>query len=229
MVQRYRCECEPNFGKQIMKRTLFAALSASLLLSACGYIASPTNRISTNPTLPGAYDMSRVSGGNYSVDSNHTLVTWSVNHFGFNKYSGQFSQPTGILTLDTNNPSAAMVDITIPMSGIVTGADGLTKHLKTADFFNAEVYPTARFVSTSVVPTGMDTAAINGNLTLGNVTRPVTLNATFVGAGTNPMSKKENVGFHATASLNRSDYGIKYALPMVSDRVDLDITVAFTK
>ena len=87
----------------------------------------------------------------------------------------------------------------------------------------------AALVSTSVVPTGMDTAAINGNLTIGTTTRPVTLSAQFIGAGTNPMTKKENVGFHATASIMRSDFGIKYALPMVSDRVDLDITVAFAK
>ena len=181
------------------------------------------------PAMPGAPDKARVSGGSYAVDSNHTLVTWTVDHFGFNNYSGQFAQASGTLMLNPTNVSAAQVDITLPMSGIVTGAEGLTKHLKSPDFFNAEVYPTARFVSTSVVPTGMDTAAITGNLTIGTITRPVTLNANFHGAGTNPMSKKENVGFHATASLNRSDFGIKYALPMVSDRVDLDITVAFTK
>ena len=212
-----------------MKRTLFAALSASLLLSACAYMPGDTGSASTPPAMPGVADKARISGGSYSVDSNHTLVTWTVDHFGFNNYSGQFAQATGMLMLDPANPSAAMVDISLPMSGIVTGAEGLTKHLKTADFFNADVYPTARFVSTSVVPTGMDTAAITGNLTLGQTTRPVTLNARFNGAGTNPMSKKENVGFHATASLNRSDFGINYALPMVSDRVDLDISVAFTK
>lgn len=217
------------FGDYPMKRTLFAAVSASLLLSACAYMPGDTGSASTPPSLPGAPDKSRISGGSYTVDSNHTLVTWTVDHFGFNTYSGQFAQASGVMMLDTANPAAALVDITLPMSGIVTGAEGLTKHLKTADFFNADVYPTARFVSTSVVPTGMDTAAITGNLTLGNVTRPVTLSAQFIGAGTNPMSKKENVGFHATASLNRSDFGIKYALPMVSDRVDLDITVAFTK
>ncbi len=212
-----------------MKRALIAALSASMLLSACAYMPSDTGSASTQPALPGTPDKSRVSGGSYTVDSNHTLVTWTVDHFGFNKYSGQFSQASGMMMMDPANPSAAQVDITIPMSGIVTGAEGLTKHLKTADFFNAEVYPTARFTSTSVVPTGMDTAAITGNLTLGNVTRPITLSAKFIGAGTNPMSKKENIGFHGTASLNRSDFGINYAIPMVSDRVDLDITVAFTK
>ena len=212
-----------------MKLALIAALSSGLLLSACAYGGSATSSASTQPALPGTPDKARISGGSYSVDSYHTLVTWTVDHFGFNKYSGQFSQATGMMMLDPANPGAAQVDITIPMSGIVTGAEGLTKHLKTADFFNADVYPTARFVSTSVVPTGMDTAAINGNLTIGTTTRPVTLSAQFIGAGTNPMTKKENVGFHATASVMRSDFGIKYALPMVSDRVDLDITVAFTK
>lgn len=212
-----------------MKRIFFTAITAGLLLSACGYSATEPNTASTPTTLPGAPDKSRISGGNYTVNSNHALVTWTVDYFGFNNYSGLFSQLTGTLALDPNNPAAAMVDITIPMSGISTGSQDLTNHLKTSDFFSADVYPTARFVSTSVIPTGDRTAAINGNLTIGAVTRPITLNTQFVGAGDNPRTKKQNVGFNATAAFNRSDFGVKYGLPLVGDRVDLDITVVFEK
>jgi polyisoprenoid-binding protein YceI len=73
------------------------------------------------------------------------------------------------------------------------------------------------------------TAKINGNLTLNGVTKPVTLDATFVGAGNNPFSKKPTVGFHARTVIKRSEWGITYGIPLVTDEVRLDISVAFEK
>jgi polyisoprenoid-binding protein YceI len=100
--------------------------------------------------------------------------------------------------------------------------------MATADFLDAANHPTARFVSRTVTVDG-NQATIVGDLTLRGVTRPVTLNARFVGAGTNPMNRKETVGFHATTSVNRSEFGMNYAVPMVSDKVELTISVAFEK
>ena len=99
-------------------------------------------------------------------------------------------------------------------------------HLKSKDFFDAATYPTAKFVSTKVVATG-DKATITGDLTLKGVTKPVVLQATFVGAGANPMNKKLNFGFRATGKINRSDFGLGMAVPVVSDKVDLTINAAF--
>ena len=103
----------------------------------------------------------------------------------------------------------------------------LDAHLKRADFFEAEKYPTATFTSTRIVARGTG-ATITGNLTLKGVTKPVTLAATFVGAGPGPMgAHKTNVGFHATTSIMRSQWGIAFGILLVSDRVDLVINAAF--
>lgn len=192
--------------------------------------------IAQMPGKPGAPDPTRVTGGTYTVDPGHTLIGWKVDHLGFNDYFGIFGDSTGTLTLDPKNPNAAKVDITIPVSKVTTASAGLTSHLlkpaeagKKADFFGANPAD-AKFVSTSVVASGTE-AKVTGNLTLNGVTKPVTLDVDFAGAGKAPamMGGKENVGFHAEGKIKRSDFGIGFGIPMVSDEVELEITVAFQK
>lgn len=203
-----------------MRRTILALsiLALSAPLAAQTPAAAP----------PGAADPARVKAGTYALDPAHAQVAWTVNHFGFNAYHGLFGDPTGTLVLDPARPAAAKLAVTVPVSKVVTTSDGLTKHLMNADFFDVAKYPTARFVSTEVRPAGTR-ATITGNLTLHGVTRPVTLEARFIGAGHNPMTKKDTVGFEATTSINRSDFGMGFIVPMVADRVDLRITVAFER
>ncbi|TKD50066.1 YceI family protein [Sphingomonas baiyangensis] len=184
--------------------------------------------------LPGQPDASRVTAGTYTADPSHALIEWEVDHFGFNDYFGLFGDVAGTLTIDPANLGAAKVDVTIPVSKVVTASAGLTDHLLRAgkdggkpDFFGPNPAD-ARFVSTAVKVNGTE-AEVTGNLTLNGVTRPVTLEAEFVGAGTNPMNKKATVGFHGETEIKRSDFGIAYALPMVSDEVELDISIAFEK
>lgn len=164
--------------------------------------------------------------GTYSIDSGHSQVLFTVTHFGVSEYTGQFTGPTGTLVLDTANAANDKVDVTFPIAKVSTTVRALDEHLKKADFFDAEKFPEGRFVSTSVTASGTG-AVIAGNLTLRGVTRPVTLQARFVGAGDNPMSRKLNIGFAATTTINRSDFGISYGIPMVSDMVKLTINAAF--
>ena len=177
---------------------------------------------------PGKVDVKRVTAGTYSVDTDHSLVAWSVNHFGFNDYFGLFGGATGSLTIDPAKPNAASVSIEIPMTGLTTVNPKLNGHLSSPDFLDVAKYTTAKFVSTKVVTKGT-TASILGNLTLHGVTKPVTLNAKFSGAGENVMSKKANIGFAATTTIKRSEFGMGAFIPLVSDAVDLKITVAFVK
>jgi len=160
------------------------------------------------PQLPGQMDASRVAAGTYVTDPSHTLVAWSVNHFGFNDYYGAFGDVEGTLTMDPANPDAAKVDVTIPITSVSVVSEGLRDHLLRPgkdggdpDFFGAEP-EAARFVSTNVDVEGTE-ATITGNLTMNGVTKPVTIDARFTGAGTNP--------------------------PMVSDEVKLMISAAFEK
>jgi polyisoprenoid-binding protein YceI len=185
---------------------------------------------------PGSANPAAVTGGTYKADPDHTLVMWTVDHLGFTPYTGIFGSVTGTLALDPKNPSAAKVDVTIPVSKVTTASAGLTEHLLRAgkdggkpDFFGANPAD-ARFVSTSVAANGQK-ARITGNLTLNGVTKPVTLDATFYGAGKMPaeMGGKENIGFRATTKIKRSDFGVTMGIPLVSDEVALEIAAAFQK
>lgn len=191
------------------------------------------------PEKPGARDAARITGGAYTVDHEHTLVRWRVDHLGITPYFGLFGQITGNLTLDPANPAAAKVDVTIPVAQVTTASAGLTSHLLRApakpgdkpDFFGPAPAP-ARFVSTAVTPdTAAGTARITGHLTLNGVTKPVTLDARFYGAAkAGPTTGGvEMVGFEATSKIKRSDFGIAMGIPLVSDEVDLEIVAAFTK
>ncbi len=209
-----------------MRRIVFIALPF--------LVAAPV--IAQQMTKPGSKSTAAITGGTYTVDASHTLIGWRVDHMGFNDYFGIFGDTTGTLTLDPKKPNAAAVDITIPISKLTTASAGLTEHMLRPgkdggkpDFFGAAPAD-AKFVSTKVTATGMK-ATVFGNLTLNGVTKPVVLNAEFSGAGKAPpmMGGKENVGFHAKTTIMRSDFGIGYGVPVVSDAVALDITVAFQK
>jgi polyisoprenoid-binding protein YceI len=203
-----------------MKSSL-AALAAVVLIATPVVAQAPAG-------LPGKADVARVVAGTYSVDPDHTQVVWTVDHMGVTPLTGMFGRMTGTLVLDPAKPSAAKLDVEIPLTGLTTATEGFGKHLRTADFFDAEKFPTGRFVSTSVQAKGSE-AVITGDLTLHGVTKPVTLKAKFFGAGPNPMTKALNIGFTATARIKRSDYGLGYAVPVVADEVDLKIVGAFSK
>ena len=177
---------------------------------------------------PGTEAAAKVAAGTYTVDTDHTQIAWGINPLGFNVYYGIFGGTTGTLTLDPAKPASASVSLTIPVDKVTTTSEKLNAHLKSADFFDTAKFPTATFESTGVVVDGLK-AKITGDLTIKGITKPVVLDARFTGAGPNPMSKIETVGFEASATIKRSDYGITYALPVLGDEVSLHITAAFER
>lgn len=207
---------------------------ALLAVLAPIFVAVPFVVAQNAPQIPGTPDKARVVAGTYAVDPAHTMVVWEVDHLGFSKYSGIFGDVTGTLVLDPANLAASKVEVTIPIAKVTTASAGLTGHLLSAgkdgakpDFFGAAPAD-AKFVSTRIVlDKDGDEAKVTGDLTLNGVTRPVTLDVEFHGAGS--MNKKENVGFEAEATIRRSDFGISYGIPMVSDKVELEIHAAFAK
>jgi polyisoprenoid-binding protein YceI len=215
-----------------MRKLTLALAAASLAALTIGTLHAQQGG---PPPLPGAMDVSRAEAGTYAADPNHTLVGWRVNHFGFNDYFGIFGGSTGTLTIDPAAPQNAKVDITVPIANVTTASAGLTQHLLKpagengkADFFGANPAP-ARFVSTSVMPNGTK-AMIHGDLTLNGVTKPVVIDAEFTGAGKAMMPpNKLTLGFEGTTTIKRSDFGIGFGIPLVSDEVELDITAAFEK
>lgn len=215
----------------VAPRLLKLALPAVLVAAALPLLAQmPT-------TPPGKPDKALVVAGTYAADPGHTLIGWRLNHMGFNDYFGIFGSVSGTLTIDPAHLETAKVTVTIPVAKVTTASPGLTAHLLKApaaaggkpDFFGPAPAD-ATYTSTSVVP-GKDgvSATINGNLTLNGVTKPVAIAAKFVGAGASMMTRAPSVGFHGKASIKRSDFGIGNYVPLVSDKVDLDISIAFEK
>ena len=115
--------------------------------------------------------------------------------------------------------------MTIPVDAIDTGVADLDKDLKGPNFFDLAQFPTATFKSTKVEKTGADTLAVTGDFTLHGVTRPVTLAVKVLKVGEHPMKKTPMLGFDATATVKRSDFGITKFTPMVSDDIELHIAV----
>lgn len=196
-------------------RLIFAALIAAAAVPAIAQTG-----------MPGTQSKAPITAGTYKVDTAHTQVTWTLNHMGFSMLSGQFGAQDGTLTIDPAKPAAAKLDVTFAIDDLSVTSSKFAEHLKSKDFFDVATYPTAHFVSTNIVANG-NTAKITGNLTIKDKTKPVTIDATFVGAGANPMNKKVNFGFRGTTTINRSDFGLGMAAPMVSDQVKLDINAAF--
>lgn len=201
-----------------------------LAAAALTAFAAPATyaQIASTAQQPGAPTASRVVAGTYKVDAAHTQVTWQVNHLGFSMLEGQFGASEGSITIDPKRPAATKVDVTFPVDQLSVTSSGFSTHLKSPDFFNVSEFPTARFVSTAVTPKGTTGATMTGNLTIKGVTKPVTLDVAFVGAGANPMSKKLNFGFTARGTIKRSDFGLGMAVPVVSDEVRLKINAAFS-
>lgn len=170
-----------------------------------------------------------VQAGAYKADPSHTRVQFTVSHMGFSDWYGDFSGVTGTLNLDPKALAKARVDIAIPVASVSTTNATLDGELKDANWFDAAQYPTITFTSTKVMPTGARTALVTGNLTFHGVTRPIVLNARFLASGTNPMNKAFTVGFNATTTLKRSDFGVKTYVPLIGDEVTLRISAAFEK
>lgn len=181
--------------------------------------------LSTTAALLFAASGAHAAPEQYTLDPYHTNITWKANHVGFSNPSGKFAEASGQFTLDEAKPENSSVTVTIKPGSVLTGIPKFDEHLKSADFFNTETYTEARFESTKVVKTGEKTAKVHGNLTLLGITKPVVLNVTLNKIGENPFSKQKTAGFSATAIIKRSEFGMNYGIPVVSDDVQIEIEV----
>lgn len=160
----------------------------------------------------------------YSVDARHTFPAFEVNHLGMSTQRGLFNKATGMITIDRAGKKGN-ADITLDMSSIAVGDAKLVDHLKSEDFFDVAKFPTATFKSSNFKFEGDKLVSVAGDLTLKGVTKPVTLTVTAFNCANNPMNKKPMCGADASATIKRSDFGIKYAVPAVSDDVKLSIPI----
>ena len=198
-------------------RFLAATVSLALILLAAAASAQPIS---------------------YKLDPNHTEVGFSVRHF-FSRVPGKFNKFEGTIQLDEKNWANSSVNATIDASSVDTNAEKRDNHLRTADFFDVEKYPTLTFKSTKVTPAGDKKLKVEGDLTIRGVTKPVVLDVDYLGAGDlnmgggrPPMNK---AGFEAKTKINRKDFGIVWNRAMdqggamLGDDVDIAILVEADK
>lgn len=198
-----------------MKKS-YVTIAIAALVAASAVTAAPSS-----PTL------GSVKGGTYKVESYHTQVGFSLSHFGFTNYSGLFSGATGSLQLDPAHPGDSRLEVTIPVQSIMTTVPPLTDELKGDKWFDVSKFPQATFTSTSVKVGADGAATIAGNLTLHGVTKPIVLHAHLLGAGVNPIDKAYTIGFQASGTIKRSDFGVSLYAPALGDDVELTIAGAF--
>lgn len=185
-----------------MKKSLFATALLASALATAPALAAPVS---------------------YKIDPAHTAVVFIVNHLGFSNAVGRFNSVAGDLVFDKEALQNNTVSVTIDTASVDTNHAKRDEHLKSPDFFNVKEFPKLTFKSTRVEKTGDKTGKLHGNLTLLGVTKPIVLDVTFNKEGVSPASKQETVGFSARGTVKRTEFGMKYGAPYISDEIELII------
>jgi polyisoprenoid-binding protein YceI len=168
-----------------------------------------------------------IASGTYSIDTWHTQLGFSVRHLGISTVRGQFDDYSGTLTVGSDLSDTA-VTLTAQMASVNTGNAGRDEHLHGEHFFDVANHPTLTFASTKVVENS-GRYALHGDLTIRGVTKPVTLDVEFNGSGVFPMDQSTHYGFTAVGEINRTDFGVDYATPLVSETVKLTLDAQFVQ
>ncbi|MGE5176601.1 MAG: YceI family protein [Hyphomicrobiales bacterium] len=153
-----------------------------------------------------AGSVAQAAPATWTIDVNHSTVAFSIRHL-FSKVHGSFAKFSGAVIYDPANPAASSVRAEIDASSVTTNNETRDKDLRSDDFFDVAKYPTITFESTKV-STGADKKLmVEGNLTMHGITKPVTLDVSFLGSGKGPMGE-DRVGFEATTTIDRKDFDI---------------------
>ena len=169
----------------------------------------------------------------WQIDPAHSLVEFSVRHMMFSTVKGRFTGLQGTIVDVADDPTQSSVEVSIDASSVTTGDDGRDGHLRSADFFNAEQYPTIGFTSRRIQGS-REEFTLTGDLTMHGVTREVTLDVTLNGVGTNPYGKTI-AGFSAETKINRKDWGLNWNVGLeaggvlVSDQLKISIELEAVK
>ena len=170
----------------------------------------------------------QIPAGTWAVDASHTEVGFVARHLMVSKVRGYFKDVEGTVEV-AEDITQSRVDVTAQIASVETGSADRDAHLKSEDFFDAEKFPTMRFVSTS-----FDGSTLTGDLTIKDVTKSVEFDVDFGGVGQDPWGNTK-AGFEATATVNRKDWGLTWNAAvegggvLVSDKITINIDVQLAK
>ena len=162
-----------------------------------------------------------VNKSTWTNDDPHSQLGFTVKHLGISDITGHFTDFDVKLNTSKADFSDAVFELSANAASIDTRVDARDNHLKSADFFDAQKFPTLNYKSTSIKKTGKNKYKLTGDLTLHGITKSVIMDLEYKGSTENPMSKKMTAGFQVTGSIKRSDFnlGTNFPAPMISDEV----------
>ena len=170
----------------------------------------------------------------FSIDPSHSRLGFAGKHLMVSTVRGSFAEYEATVTAPEGDPGQAVARATIKIASLTTGSTDRDNHLRSADFFDAEKYPEMNFVSTSVVKRGDDRYTVTGDLTIKDITKPVTLDVSVDGTVNDPWGN-ERVGLTVKGRINRKEWGLNWNMAveaggvMVSENIDLDIEAAVVR
>lgn len=233
-TRRYSAKKSHNFSKSPFPRGFFLLSSYTVFFTQNHYqeilMNKPLLTLALGAAMLFPLGANAADANTYTLDPTHTTVIWSANHIGFSNPHGMFPMVEGTLVFDEAAPEKSVVDATISIANLVTGNPKFNEHLSGKDFFDVAQFPKATFKSTKVEKTGDKTAKVTGDLTLHGVTKPIVMDVTFNRSAIFPMNSKPTVGFSATTTIKRSDFGMGYGVEFgVADDVHLVIEAEANK
>lgn len=170
----------------------------------------------------------------WNVDVSHSMVGFSVKHMMFTTVRGKFEKFSATVIADPEDLTTAEIDFTVDLSSINTNDEGRDNHLRGTDFFDVEKHPTMNFKATSTTKKGEHAYDMTGDLTIRNITKPVTFHVTFEGSGKNPWGA-EVAGFAASTTISRKDWDLSWNAALetggvlVSDQVKIELEIQASK
>jgi polyisoprenoid-binding protein YceI len=172
--------------------------------------------------------------GDYTLDPAHSTIGFVARHAMITKVRGAFDEFDGRAHLDADDPSRSSATLTINAASIDTRNADRDAHLRSNDFFDMEQYPEITFASTTVEPLGDSRYRVDGDLTIKDVTKPVTVEFEHTGSVTDPFGNFR-VGFEGSLVVNRKDWGVNWNAMleaggvMVSEKVTLEFDISAIK
>ncbi|MGJ8561017.1 MAG: YceI family protein [Litorimonas sp.] len=203
---------------------LIACADASIEIAA----NEPVTAVASEVEKAEAFDFSTLSAGTYTDENGHAYIQFSYDHQGYSRPVLRWSEFDATVNFDPEAPENSTLNVTIPAASIDSMVPAFNEHLKSADFFEVKTYPTITFVSTDMDINPDGTGTITGNLTIKDITRPITFDGKINKAGKS-RSGADMFGISGTGQLKRSDYGVGKYVPNVGDDVQLVMEVEFQK
>ncbi|NNE41469.1 MAG: YceI family protein [Marinicaulis sp.] len=210
-----------------MKNLAIALASVGVLIqTGCGAATQETPEAKTGKV---AVDLSAAPSGDYEQEFKHAYIAFSYDHKGLSRPILRWGEWDATLNWNQENPEASTVSVVIDAESIDSGVEEFNGHLKGANFFDIENYPEISFESTEISNIVGNRGTMTGDLTIKDETHPVELGVTFNKAVFDDRKNANLIGFSASGSVQRSQWGLDYAVPVVSDDVEITIEVEFIK